>query len=138
MRVIMRAFAAATLVLAGTGCVTDSKPLLDEFSWELVQNQADVTEGLSIAGFFGDINFLAAVKTPNLCYTVASSLDSDGTALTVHVNMTPSGSGTCTQQPGGVRYSGVIRNLGSGTYTVHIIQNVSGVGITEYNETVKL
>ena len=137
MKVMMRAFAAATLLLAGTGC-TESKPLLDEFSWELVQNQADVTEGLSIAGFFGDINFLAAVKTPNLCYAVASSLDSDGTALTIHVNMTPSGSGTCAQQAGGVRYSGVIRNLSSGTYTVHIIQNVSGVGITEYNETVKL
>jgi len=138
MKAMMRAALAATLLLAGTGCVTDSKPLLDEFSWELVQNQADVTEGLSIAGFFGDINFLAAAKTPTQCYNATGSLDSDGTALTVHISIAPTGSGTCTQQPGGVRYSGVIRNLASGTYTVHIIQNVSGVGITEYNETVKI
>src|SRR3954470_14610378 len=85
---------AATLLFAAAGCAfTEPKPLVDEFSWEVLQNQAEVTEGLSIAGFFGDISFLAEAKTPTLCYAVSSSLDSDGTALTLHVNVTPSGSG---------------------------------------------
>jgi hypothetical protein len=132
-----RAFFAA-LAFTIAGCVTEPKPLIDEFTWESVENQSDITEGVSIAAFFRDVSFLGQVKTPTLCYNVASRLNVEGNVLTLNIDITSSGSGTCTQQAGGVRYTGVVRNLSSGTYTVHIIQNVSGVGTTEFNETVKL
>jgi len=138
MKNAFRRTALAALAFAVAGCVTEPKPLLDEFTWESVESQSDITEGVSIAAFFRDISFLGQVKTPTLCYSVTSRLAVDGGTLTLNIDITSSGSGTCTQQAGGVRYTGVVRNLPSGTYTVHIIQNVGGVGTTEFNETVKL
>jgi len=138
MKSLYRGMAVAALAFTVAGCFTEPKPLIDEFTWESVENQNDITEGVTIAAFFRDISFLGQVKTPSLCYSATSRLSVDGTNLTLNIDITSSGSGTCNQQPGGVRYTGVVRNLSSGTYTVHIIQNVSGQGITEFNETVKL
>jgi hypothetical protein len=127
---------ALAFVLAG--CLTEPKALIDDFTWESVENQNDITEGVSIAAFFRDISFLGQVKTPTRCYRATSRLGVDGLTLTLNIDISPSGSGTCSQQPGGLRYTGVVKNLSAGTYTVHIIQNVSGVGTTEFTETVKL
>src|SRR5215212_10301822 len=120
MKRVMRAALVAALCSISACGITEPKPLLDEFSWESVENQAEVTEGVNIAGFFGDISFLGQAKTPTLCYSVASKLGVEGNTLTLTIDITASGSGTCTQQAGGVRYSGAIRSLGKGTYTVHI------------------
>lgn len=138
MKSLSRRAAIAVLAFTMAGCFTEPKPLIDEFTWESVENQADVTEGVTIAAFFRDISFLGQVKTPTLCYSATSKLSVDGTNLTLTIDITPSGSTTCSQTPGGVRYTGVVRNLSSGTYHVRIIQKVTGVGTTEYNETVQL
>ena len=134
-----RRLAVAALMLTAAGCFpTEPKPLVDEFTWESVPNQSDITEGVSIAGFFSDISFLGQAKTPTLCYSVSPRLVVEGTKVTVTIHIVSSGSGTCAQQAGGVRYTGVVRNLPKGTYEVHIIQDVRGVGTTEFTETVKL
>jgi hypothetical protein len=138
MKNVFRRAAIAALAFTIAGCVTEPKALIDEFTWESVENQNDITEGVTVAAFFRDISFLGQVKTPTLCYSVTSHLAVSGNTLTLNIDVTSSGSGSCTQQAGGVRYTGVVKNLSSGTYTVHIIQNVSGVGVTEFNETVKL
>jgi hypothetical protein len=138
MKSVFRRATIAALAFMVAGCFTEPKPLIDEFTWESVENQTDITEGVTVAAFFRDISFLGQVKTPTVCYSATSKLTVDGSNLTVNVDITPSGSTTCAQTPGGVRYTGVIRNLSSGTYHVRIVQNVSGVGTTEFNETVEL
>jgi hypothetical protein len=137
---LLRLMAGAGVLFASAGCgiLTEPKPLIDQFTWESVDNQSDITEGVSIAGIFGDISFLGQVKTPTLCYSVTPKLDVDGSNITVRVDVLSSGSGTCAQQAGGVRYGGSVLNLGRGTYTVRIIQTVSGVGTQEFTEEVKL
>lgn len=137
---VLRLLAGATMLLTGAGCelFTEPKPLIDQFTWESVDNQNDITEGVSIAGIFGDVNFLGQVKTPTLCYSVTPTLETDGANITVRIDILASGAGTCTQQAGGVRYSGSVLNLGRGTYTVRIIQTVTGVGTQEFTQEVKL
>ena len=137
MKNFKRVALAASLLVAG-GCFTEPGPQIDEFTWEGVQNQADVTEGVTIAALFRDISFLGQAKTPTLCYGVTSALIVEGTTLTLNIDITSSGSGTCAQQAGGVRYTGVIRNLSRGTYTVHVIQKTGGVGTQEFTQEVKL
>ena len=138
MKSLGRRAAIAALAFIVVGCFTEPEPLIDEFTWESVENQNDLTEGVTIAAFFRDLSFLGQVKTPTLCYGVASRLSVDGSNITLNIDITPSGSTNCSQQPGGVRYTGVVRNLSGGTYNVRIIQNVTGVGTTEFNETVVL
>jgi hypothetical protein len=137
---VLRTMAAAMLIALGSGCslFTGPQPLLDQFTWEMVDNQSDITEGVSIAALFGDISFLGQVKTPTLCYSVTSKLETDDFDITIRVDITASGSGTCAQQSGGVRYSGAVMNLSDGTYTVRIIQTVSGVGTQEFVQEVRL
>jgi hypothetical protein len=137
MKTLTRAVVAA-LLMTMAGCLTEPKPLIDQFTWESVDNQNDITDGVTIAALFSDISFLGQVKTPTQCYRVTSKLTTSGMTLTVNIDVTNPGSTNCNQQPGGVRYTGVIQNLAKGTYTVHIIQNVSGVGTTEFTQTVKL
>ena len=137
MNLLKRAVLGASLIVAA-GCFTEPGPIIDEFTWEGVDNQADITEGVTIAALFRDVSFLGQVKTPTLCYGVSSGLDVEGTTITINIDITSSGSGTCAQQVGGVRYTGVVRNLSKGTYTVHIIQNTSGVGKQEFTQDVTL
>ena len=134
----LKRVALAASLVAVTGCFTEPGPLLDEFTWEGVTNQAEITEGVTIAALFRDISFLGQAKTPTLCYGVAANLSVDGTTVTLNVDITSSGSGTCAQTPGGVRYTGVVRNLAKGTYTVHIIQKTTGVGVQEFTQEVTL
>src|SRR5687768_9105054 len=78
MKSMMRMIAVTFLSLVAGCGVTDPKPLIDEFTWEAVENPNDVVEGVDIAGFFRDISFLGQVKTPTLCYSVKSSLQTSG------------------------------------------------------------
>jgi len=137
MKSVSRRAAIAVLAFTMAGCFTDPKPLVDEFTFQSLDNQ-NFTEGVSIAALFRDISFLGQVKTPNLCYAATVGLAVDGANVTLTVELNPTGSGTCNPQPGGVLYSGSVRNLRPGTYNVRIIQKVTGVGTTEYTETVKL
>lgn len=137
MNLFKRAAVAASLI-AVTGCFTEPGPILDEFTWESVQNQSEITEGVTVAALFRDISFLGQAKTPTLCYGVTGDLVVEGTTINLTIDITSSGSGTCAQQAGGVRYSGAVRNLSKGTYTVHIIQNTGGVGKQEFTQEVKL
>ena len=133
----LRRVAVLAVAFTVAACVTEPKPLIDEFSWQSLDNQ-DFTESVGVAALFRDISFLGQVKTPTLCYGASSKLKVDGSTVTVTVTFTSSGSGTCGQQAGGVLYTGAVRNLTPGTYTVHIIQDVEGVGTTEFTDTVKL
>jgi hypothetical protein len=138
LKMLQGAATAAMLLTTMTGCLTEPKPLIDQFTWESVDNQNDITEGVTIAALFSDISFLGQVKTQTQCYRATSNLTTSGTIITVTIDVTNSGSTNCNQAPGGVRYTGVIQNLSAGTYTVRIIQNVSGVGTTEFVQNVKL
>ena len=137
-KTLFKRVALAVSLLVVSGCFTEPGPVIDEFTWEGVTNPADVTEGVTIAAFFRDISFLGQAKTPTLCYGVTSSLTVDGRTLTLNIDITSSGSGTCAQQVGGVRYNGIVRNLEKGVYTVHIVQKISGVGTKEFTQDVTL
>ena len=139
MRNMMRTMLAATLLLAAPGCgITDPKPIIDEFSWEVLEDFTGFVEGFDVAGFFGDIAFASQLKTTTLCYTVDNKLETSGNALTVRVNLTSTNSPNCAQANGGFRYSGAIKNLSKGTYTLRIIQTVGNGPPTEYTETIVL
>jgi len=131
----------ATLVftnVSGCDAITGPRPLIDQFTYEGVANPADIEEGVDIAGFSRAVNFLGQMKTPTLCYSLSSSLDVDGSTLTLNVDANPSGATNCAQTPGGFRYTGVIQNLDRGTYTVRITQRVAGQTPQEFSEEVKL
>ena len=137
---LLRLMAGATMLMASASCeiFTAPKPLIDQFTWESVDNQDEITEGVTIAGILGDVNFFGQVKTPTLCYGVSPNLEVDGANIIIRVDITSSGSGTCSQQAGGVRYGGSVLNMARGTYTVRVIQTVSGVGTQEFVQEVKL
>jgi hypothetical protein len=137
MKSVFRRAAIAALAFTVAGCFTDPKPLIDEFTFQSLDNQ-NFTESVSIAALFRDISFLGQVKTPSLCYGATVGLKVDGPDVTVTIDLSPTESATCNQQPGGVQYSGSVRNLNPGTYNVRIVQNVTGVGTTEFAQTVKL
>lgn len=139
MRKILTLMAALLVMIGAGGCgLTEPGPIIDQFTWEGVERQEDVTEGVTIAAFFGDISFLGQFKTPTLCYHIGSKLETNGNTLTIRVDAVAANQGTCGQTAGGFRYTGVVRNLSTGTYTVKIIQTVAGVGTTEFVQEVKL
>lgn len=140
MKLLLRLVMAIGFLTWGAACdvLTGPGPRIDQFTWEGVDNPDDIQEGVDIAGFSRDVNFLGQLKTPTLCYSISSSLHVDGSTLIVNVDANSSKSTNCTQAPGGFRYTGVIRNLDHGTYTVRIIQRVEGQAPQEFSEEVKL
>lgn len=140
MQKIMRMGLGAMMLFAGPACsfFTEPGPLIDSFAWEAEENPSLIAEGVEIAGIFGDINFLGQVRTTNLCYSIASKLEVNGTDVTVRVTLTNSGSSNCTQTMGGFRYSGVVRNLPAGTYNMKIIQVVGTGAPLEFTKSVKV
>jgi hypothetical protein len=138
MTKFLRGAALGAMLVIMSGCLTEPGPKIDTFTWQVEPDPNEIVEGVTIAALFSDISFLGQTKTPTQCYRATSKLTVDGSTLTVNINIENSGATNCNQQPAGVRYSGSIQNLSPGTYTVHIIQNVSGVGVTEYNQSVKL
>lgn len=130
----------AGIVFATGGCqgLTDPKPLLDQFSWNAIDNPDTVVEGADVAAFFGDISIGGQLKTPTLCYSLNSKMEIAAGTISITVTAAGSGSGACAQQQGGFFYTGVIRNLPRGTYTVNITHVVVGGTTRNYTETVKL
>ena len=140
MKKLVRIGLAALLLIGGPGCdlLTEPGPLIDEFAWEAEENASNITEGVDIAGIFSDVTFLGQVKTTNLCYSIASKLEVNGTDVTVRVTLTNTGSSNCTQTMGGFRYSGIVRNLPSGTYNVKIVQVVGTGAPVEFTKSVRV
>jgi hypothetical protein len=125
-------------VSGGCGGLTEPKPLLDEFNWSALENPNDIVESADVAAFFGDISIGGQFKTPTLCYSLGSKMSIVESTITVTVTAASSGSGNCAQQQGGFFYTGVIRNLPRGTYTVNITHVVVGGTTQTYTTTVKL
>jgi hypothetical protein len=139
MRNVIRAGFAALLLFAAPGCgLTEPGPIIDEFAWEAEENPGNITEGVDIAGIFSSISFLGQVKTTNLCYSVASTLEVDGTDVTIRVTLTNTGSSNCNQTMGGFRYSGIVRNLPSGTYNVKVVQVVGTGAAQEVTKSIRV
>jgi hypothetical protein len=140
MKKVMRIGLAALLLFGAPGCgiLTEPGPIIDEFAWEAEANPANITEGVDMAGVFASISFLGQVKTTNLCYSVASTLEVDGSDVTIRVTLTNSGAPNCNQTMGGFRYSGIVRNLPSGTYNVKLIQVVGTGAPTEVTKSIRV
>lgn len=137
MRYAVRMVLTAMLVMGlGCGSFTDPRPIVDEFAWEAVENPNNVQEGVDAAAFLGDISFLGQFRTPTLCFSLKQNIEKSGSTVTLRIDATSSGSTTCAQTPGGFRYTGVIRNLESGTYTLRVIHAVTGMPPQEYTKTV--
>jgi hypothetical protein len=140
MKTFVRAGLAALILLAAPACsfITEPGPIIDEFAWEAEENPANITEGVDLAGLLGNITFLGQVKTTTLCYSVASKLEVAGTDVTIRVTLTNSGSSNCNQTMGGFRYSGIVRNLPSGTYNVTVVQVVGTGAPTEVTKSIRV
>lgn len=140
MRRTIRAALIAALAFAGSGCavLTEPKPLLDEFNWEVIDTPDTITEGVELAPFFGDISFAGQLKTPTRCFTLSPKLETSGSSITIRVTTASTNSQTCAQTVGAFRYTGVVRNLRTGTFTVKVIHVVPGKADQEFTRTVKL
>jgi hypothetical protein len=127
--------ATALAVMAGGACdlVTDPPPL-EDFNWVAVDNVDEIQEGIDAAVFFGEINLLGQVRTPSLCYSLSADFHRTGSDLTVEVTAKSTDSHNCSQEPGGFRYTAVLRHLGPGDYTLHVIHRVPGTDPQEYTE----
>jgi hypothetical protein len=140
MKRTLRLALIAALALGHAGCsaLTEPKPLIDEFNWEVLDSPAGITEGVEFAPFFGDISFAGQLKTPTPCHTISSKLENSGSTITIRVNAASTNSATCAQAQAAFRYTGIIRNLRSGTFTMRVIHAIPGQADQEYTKTVKL
>jgi hypothetical protein len=123
---------------AACGALTEPKPLIDEFTWEAVENPNDVMEGVTFAPFFTDISFLGQMKTPTLCYAIKSTLNASGNTLDLRVEASSTNSPNCAQSQGGYRYQGVVRNLSAGSFTMKVTHVVPGSPDQVFTKTIVL
>ena len=125
-------------LIAASACHTLTEPnALQDFQWMAVDNAAEITEGIDAAVFFGDISMLGQLKTPTLCFKPVADFTRDGSALTVRVTAQPTSGSTCPSTPGGFRYTALLRGLGSGSFTLHVIHAVNGTE-AEYTENLEI
>jgi len=122
---------------AGCSSITDAHPLQD-FKWIAVDNPDDVHEGIDAAVFSGDIDLLGQIRTPSLCFNLTADYDRSGSDLTVHVTAKSTNSSNCTKTPGGFQYTALLRGLGRGSYTLHVIHTVSGGAETSYSKALEI
>jgi len=122
---------------AACGSVTEARPLQD-FQWIAVDNPNDVHEGIDAAVFAGDIDLLGQISTPTLCFNLAADYGRSGSDLTVHVTAKSTNSSNCTKTPGGFQYTALLRGLGRGSYTLHVIHTVSGGAETSYSKALEI
>lgn len=127
------------MLALGTACagVSDRNPLQD-FQWIAVDNPNDIHEGIDAAAFSGDIDLLGQIRTPTLCYNLNADFDRSGSDLTVHVTAKSTNSSNCNKTPGGFQYTALLRGLGSGSYTLHVIHTVAGGTETSYSKTLEI
>ncbi len=127
------------LVFATGGCGVSTGPSpSNEFQWSAVENPAEARDAIDAAAFAGDVNVLGQLKTPTLCYRLASSFTRSGSSLTLRVVATSTNASNCAQTASGFRYTAVFRNVASGTYTLHVIHTVPDFAEHEYSESLTI
>ena len=136
-RMLLPVALAALVASAGCHLVTEPSRLQD-FQWIAVENPSEVQEGIDAVAFAGDIDLLGQMKKPTLCFKLEADFDRNGSTLTVHVNARSSQSANCDQQAGGYRYTALLRGLGSGKYTLHVVHSVPGVADREFSKDLEI
>lgn len=131
------AWTAALLVAMACNSITEPASL-ENFEWVAVDDPAQIQEGIDAAAFAGDIDLIGQLKTPTLCYTLASDFARNGSTLTMHVTARSTNSPNCTPTPGGYQYTAVLRRLGSGNYTLRVIHTVPGFAENEYTKALTI
>jgi len=126
------------VLLFASACdtLTAPKTRLDQFDWVAIDNPDIITEGMDAAGFYGDVNLLGQLKSPTLCFALEADFSQHDSLLELHVTARPSSSSNCSQSPGGFRYTGVIRAVGAGTYTVRVTHSVPGTADQTFEKEV--
>jgi hypothetical protein len=138
-RILPVAALAAIASVATIGCHVITEPsTLRDFQWVAVEHPDEVTEGIDVAAFAADIDLLGQLKTPTLCYNLVATFDRSGSDLTIHVDAKTSAAPNCQKTPGGYRYTAALRGLGSGSYTVHVVHTVEGVGLMTFSDTAEI
>jgi hypothetical protein len=137
-RIRMTAVLTGLFALAvGCDLVTDPDPL-EEFHWGPVENGAELTEGMDAVGVFGEIQMLGQIRTPTLCYGLEPDFERDGHKLTLRVTAESTDAPNCAEEPGGFRYTGVLRHLDGGTYEFRAIHIVPELGTQEFTVNITL
>jgi len=85
---------------------------------------------VSISGEQGKISFSGNVITPNPCYELNAKLKRAAGTLTIVITAKPE-KGPCVDCIGSVEYSGEIKDLKPGTYTVEMIYDGEQVALEE-------
>jgi hypothetical protein len=130
-------FAPALLAVSGCDLVT-TPDLLQDFDWVAVENPDNIQEGIDAAVLAGDVQFLGQLRTPSLCYKLSADFNREGQTLNIRVDAASSNSPTCAQSSGGFRYTGALRNLGSGSYTFRVIHAVAGQTEKVYTKSLEI
>jgi hypothetical protein len=133
------ALAIATLGVSACDLVTDPTPL-EEFAWEAVPTTDlnEIAEGIDATGLGGEITFLGQFRSDNLCFTLDSDFSRSGNNLQLDVKAKPGGSPDCGGQTGGFRYTGVLRHLRSGTYTLKVSNIVPNMATKTFSIEVEI
>jgi hypothetical protein len=83
------------------------------------------------------LELTGAISTPNPCYEVEATLDTEGTRLTLTLAATPKG-GFCAQVLAAFEYRAKITGLGPGSYTVVTVYTYPGIGWDEKRHELKV
>jgi hypothetical protein len=107
------------LLAAGCSLFSDSIELDFEFA-ELADGQVvePLFDPTTIAA--GQIIFAGQLNTPVPCYRLVGNLNDRGSVLTLEIRATRSSSSDCGTIVGRFIYSGTIRNLNPGTYSLRV------------------
>jgi hypothetical protein len=76
----------------------------------------------------GQIALRGTMQTPNPCYKLSGALERSGQTLTVRVTGRADPDAMCIQSIGAVPYTGALRGVAPGTYTVRVIHAYPGTG----------
>jgi hypothetical protein len=129
--------AAVVLIAAGCDSITGLDALAS-FDWGELEEDEVVDEGIDVTSVLGEIFVLGELTTPTRCYRLSADVEQDGGDVTLRVDANSTQTQNCNPDPGGYRYTAVIRNLPPATYTVRAIHAVSGGTTREFSDTISV
>jgi hypothetical protein len=110
---------ALAVLVGGCGLWSDSLELLFDYfesgSGQVIEPSFDPS---TISA--GQIIFAGQLNTPVPCYRLVSDLDDNGSQLSMDIRATRSATVGCDTIVGRFIYSGAIRNLNPGTYSLRV------------------
>jgi hypothetical protein len=118
MRKTLIALSACLLATAGCDFVTDPEPL-EEFGYQQAESGTEVTPGIDVAAFTGEILLVGQLVAPNPCYELNPSFTESGKNLNLTVTARPRQSG-CAAAPTGYIWSAAVRHLRADTYELRV------------------